>query len=176
MIKKLNISDYIQPYLPRYLISDYYQKHFEISLIDIIYYYFNNPDLYDETSITYQDIKYIFSQYNCYEFFCDACDDITEYQEFNKADLYEVNSLTHSYNYELKRVENIYNIYKKHYSYDEKKDYKNAHLSYELGKRDNVRSCCNIKEFMKNKLCKEHVEDKIQNKVNNKKITEKHKS
>ena len=41
MIEYLNISKYIQPYLPRFLITDYYKQYFEICLIDIIYFYFN---------------------------------------------------------------------------------------------------------------------------------------
>lgn len=176
MIKELNISNYIQPYLPRYLITDYYQEYFEISLIDIVYYYFNNPDLYNVNSINYKNVKDILTQYNYSEFSCDTCDDIYEYHEINKEDLCEINCMMQNYIGELKRIENIYNVYKNKYSYDEKKDYKNAHLSYELGKRDNFRSCCNIKEFMKNKLCKKYIEDKIQNKMNNKKVKEKHKS
>jgi len=172
MITELNISNYIQPYLPKYLITNYYQQYFEIFLIDIIYYYFNNQNLYDEKSINYKNVKDIILYFNYYVFSCDVYDDIYEYQELNKADLYEVNRMIQSYIDELNRVQNIYNIYKKQYSYDEIKKYKNSHLSYELGKREYKRSCCNIKEFMKNKLCKKYIEDKIKNKVNNKKFKE----
>ena len=66
-MENLNISNYIQPYLPRFIFSDYYRNYFEICLIDIIYFYFNNPKLYDENSFIYKGIKEIFSQHIIYD-------------------------------------------------------------------------------------------------------------
>lgn len=175
MIKILNISDYIQPYLPRYLITDYYKDYFELCLIDIIYYYFNHPDLYDEKSIRYKDVKDIISYHNSYHISCNAYDDVYDHQVLKEKDLYKGKYIIDSYKDELNRVENIYTIYQTSYCYDELKIYKNAHLSYELGKRD-TRSCCNIKEFIKNKLCKKYFEDKLQHQFNKKKIKEEDKT
>lgn len=175
MIKILNISDYIQPYLPRYLITDYYKDYFELCLIDIIYYYFNHPDLYDEKSIRYKDVKDIISYHSSYNISCNVYDDIYDHQEFKETDLHKAKYIIEIYKDELKRVDNIYTIYQTSYCYDELKIYKNAHLSYELGKRD-TRSCCNIKEFIKNKLCKKYFEDKLQNQFNKKKIKEEDKT
>lgn len=175
MIKILNISDYIQPYLPRYLITDYYKDYFELCLIDIIYYYFNHPDLYDEKSIRYKDVKDIISYHSSYNISCNVYDDIYDHQEFKETDLHKVKYIMESYKDELKRVENIHILYQTSYCYYGLKTYKNAHLSYELGKRD-TRSCCNIKEFIKNKLCKKYFEDKLQHQLNKKKIKEEDKS
>lgn len=175
MIEALNISYYIQPYMPRYVFTEYYQHYFELSLIDIIYHYFNNQDLYDKHSITYKNVKDFLSYHNSCNLTCDVFDDIYEPQEMNEIDLQNAKCFIERYNVELNRVENIYRIFEEIYQYDGQKDYKNSHLSYELGKR-NTMSRCNIKEFMKNNLCKEYVENKIQNKFNNKKINDKHKS
>ncbi len=175
MIEYLNISKYIQPYLPRFLITDYYKQYFEICLIDIIYFYFNHPHLYDAKSMIYKNVKDIVSQHMKYDFTCNMYDDIYEYQECKEIDLNKANYIIEKYKDELKRVENIYIIYQTSYCYDGLKTYKNAHLSYELGKRD-TKSCCNIKEFIKNQLYKKHVERKFQHKLNNKIIKEEDKS
>jgi uncharacterized protein (UPF0335 family) len=175
MIEYLNISNYIQPYLPRFLITDYYKQYFEICLIDIIYFYFNHPHLYDAKSMIYKNVKDIVSQHMKYDFTCNIYHDIYEMQELNEMKLHESNYMIECYTDELKRIENIYEVFQKYYSYDGTKKYKNAHLSYELGRRD-TRSCCNIKEFIKNKLCKKYIEDKLQYQFNMKKIKEKDKT
>lgn len=176
MIEYLNISKYIQPYLPRFLITDYYKQYFEICLIDIIYFYFNHPHLYDAKSMIYKNVKDIVSQHMKYDFICNIYDDIYEHQELKETDLHKANYIIEGYKDELKRVENIYIIYQTSYCYDGLKTYKNAHLSYELGKKDITRSCCNIKEFIKNKLCKKYIEDKLQYQFNTKKIKEEDKN
>jgi hypothetical protein len=175
MIEYLNISKYIQPYLPRFLITDYYKQYFKIYLIDIIYFYFNHPHLYDAKSTIYKNVKDIISQHIKYDFTCNMYDDIYDMQELNETKLYKLSCMIECYKDELKRVENIYEVFQKYYSYDGTKKYKNAHLSYELGKRD-TKSCCNIKEFIKSQLCKKHVERKFQHKLNNKIIKEEDKS
>jgi len=179
MIEYLNISKYIQPYLPRFLITDYYKQYFEICLIDIIYFYFNHPYLYDAKSMIYKNVKDIVSQHMMkYDFTCNMYDDIYDVQELNlnETKLHESNCMIECYKHELKRVEKIYEVFQKYYSYDGIKEYKNSHLTYELGTKDNIRSCCNIKEFMKSKLCKKYVEIKIQHKLNSKKIKEQDKT
>ena len=89
MIEYLNISKYIQPYLPRFLITDYYKQYFEICLIDIIYFYFNHPYLYDAKSMIYKNVKDIVSQHMMkYDFTCNMYDDIYDVQELNETKLH----------------------------------------------------------------------------------------
>lgn len=165
MIEMLNISYYIQPYMPRFVFTEYYPHYFELCLIDIIYHYFNNQYLYDKHSVIHKNVKDIISYSNSCNLACDVYNDIYEYQEINEIDLQKANCFIERYKVELIRVQNIHRTFQEKYQYDEQKDYKNAHLSYELGKRNRM-SCCNIKEFIKNNLCKEHIETKIRNKFN----------
>jgi hypothetical protein len=175
-MKTLNISNYIQPYLPRFIFSDYYRNYFEICLLDIIYFYFNNPILYDEKSIVYKTVKEFISQKIIYDIYCDTCDDIYNIEELNEEKMKEVSCILDSYKDELNRVNIIYDFFQKNYSYNENKKYKSSHLSYELGKRDKM-SRCNIKQFIKNKLFKIYFERKFQYKfLNNKKIKEEDKT
>ena len=111
MIEYLNISKYIQPYLPRFLITDYYKQYFEICLIDIIYFYFNHPHLYDAKSMIYKNVKDIVSQHMMkYDFTCNMYDDIYDVQELNETKLHESNCMIECYKHELKRVEKIYEV------------------------------------------------------------------
>lgn len=172
----INISNYIQPYLPRFLLTNYYiNQYIDISMIDIVYYYFNNSDLYDEKSITYKDIKNFISNFKSSYLTCDIYDvndENLKNQSLEEIELIEVKYMIEKYKVELKNVEEIYDKYKQYYEYDGLKIYKNAHLSDNLGQKKFTRSCCNIKKFIKNKLFIKYIENKIKNKLNNKKIKE----